>query len=121
MSEGGKSGEWDRSSEDGDVFSENLDMIGGKLETSEGNLDMLGDGCCVSHVMDGKEVTRMRTGEYFGAAALADATWKRRRGVRAIARCELFELTRKDVMVVCRAYPSLRESPPVPLSRPLPV
>jgi hypothetical protein len=60
---------------------------------------------------------RMGTGEHFGSAALVHPDWQRRRGVKAIARCELFELHRQDVMSICQQYPSLRESNPSPQKR----
>lgn len=65
----------------------------------------------MSELLNGKEVNRLGTGDYFGEVALFEGFGKRSRDVRVLCKCELFELKRADVMKVCEQYPQLRKFP----------
>lgn len=65
----------------------------------------------MSELLNGKEVNRLGTGDFFGEVALIEGFGKRSRAVRVLCKCELFELKRADVMKVCEQYPQLRKLP----------
>jgi len=63
---------------------------------------------CLSVIVDGHEVTRLGTGDYFGEVALVSrADHKRTADVIALSACELFELSREDMMAVIQKFPIL--------------
>jgi hypothetical protein len=61
-----------------------------------------GDGKCISELLDGKEVNRLGTGDYFGEAALIQASGKRTRSVKATCRYHICISACMCVMCVSR-------------------
>ena len=63
---------------------------------------------CLSVLVDGKEVTQLGTGDYFGEVALMSRSdHKRTADVEARCTCELFALSREDVMEIIKNFPIL--------------